>query len=101
MFFITTWESAAIVLLFVGLFSGLLIVPLNALLQHRGHMLIGAGHSIAVQNFSENLGILLLSGAYTFMVKSNIPINGIIFIFGFFVLLSMTVATLYYTKAND
>ena len=101
MFFITTWESAAIVLLFVGFFSGLLIVPLNALLQHRGHMLIGAGHSIAVQNFSENLGILLLSGAYTFMVKSNIPINGIIFIFGFFVLLSMTVATLYYTKAND
>ena len=64
-------------------------------------MLIGAGHSIAVQNFSENLGILLLSGAYTFMVKSNIPINGIIFIFGFFVLLSMTIATLYYTKAND
>jgi MFS family permease len=101
MFFITTWESAAIVLFFVGIFSGLLIVPLNALLQHRGHVLIGAGHSIAVQNFSENLGILLLSGAYTFMVKSNIPINGIIFIFGFFVLLSMTVATLYYTKAND
>jgi MFS family permease len=101
MFFITTWESAAIVLFFVGIFSGLLIVPLNALLQHRGHVLIGAGHSIAVQNFSENLGILLLSGTYTFMVKSNIPINGIIFIFGFFVLLSMTVATLYYTKAND
>ncbi len=101
MFFITTWESAAIVLLFIGIFSGLLIVPLNALLQHRGHVLIGAGHSIAVQNFSENLGILLLSGTYTFMVKSNIPINGIIFIFGFFVLLSMTVATLYYTKAND
>lgn len=101
MFFITTWESAAIVLFFVGIFSGLLIVPLNALLQHRGHVLIGAGHSIAVQNFSENLGILLLSGAYTFMVKSNIPINGIMFIFGFFVLLSMTVATLYYTKTND
>ncbi|MDC0126897.1 lysophospholipid transporter LplT [Methylophilaceae bacterium] len=101
MFFVTTWESAAIILTLVGIFSGLLIVPLNALLQHRGHLLIGAGHSIAVQNFNENLGILILSGAYTLMVKSNIPINGIMFIFGFFVLLSMTVASLFYAKAND
>ena len=101
MFFITTWQSAAIVLTLVGVFSGLLIVPLNALLQHRGHLLIGAGHSIAVQNFNENLGILLLSGTYTLMVKVNIPINGIMFIFGFFVLLSMTVASIYYAKASN
>jgi len=101
MVFITTWESALVILTLVGILSGLLIVPLNALLQHRGHILIGAGHSIAVQNFNENLGILLLSGAYTFMVKSNIPINGIMFIFGFFVLLSMTIASIYYSKANN
>ena len=101
MVFITTWESALVILTLVGILSGLLIVPLNALLQHRGHILIGAGHSIAVQNFNENLGILLLSGAYTFMVKSNIPINGIMFIFGFFVLLSMAVASIYYSKANN
>ena len=100
-FFVTTWETAAIILTIVGVLSGLLIVPLNALLQYRGHLLVGAGHSIAVQNFSENLGILLLSGAYTFMVKGNIPINGIMFIFGFFVLLSMTIASIYYAKAND
>ena len=100
-FFVTTWETAAIILTIVGVLSGLLIVPLNALLQHRGHLLVGAGHSIAVQNFSENLGILLLSGAYTFMVKGNIPINGIMFIFGFFVLLSMTIASIYYAKANN
>jgi len=101
MFFITTWQSAAIVLTLVGILSGLLIVPLNALLQHRGHILVGAGHSIAVQNFNENLGILILSGAYTLMVKGNIPINGIMFIFGFFVLLSMTVASIYYAKTNN
>ena len=101
MIFITTWETAAIILLLIGIFSGLLIVPLNALLQHRGHKLIGAGHSIAVQNFSENLGILILSGTYTFMVKGDIPINGIMFIFGFFVLLSMTVASIFYAKANN
>ena len=101
MFFITTWQSAAIVLTLIGILSGLLIVPLNALLQHRGHKLIGAGHSIAVQNFNENLGILILSGTYTLMVKGNIPINGIMFIFGFFVLLSMTIASIYYETAND
>ena len=101
MVFITTWQSAAIVLTLIGILSGLLIVPLNALLQHRGHKLIGAGHSIAVQNFNENLGILILSGTYTLMVKGNIPINGIMFIFGFFVLLSMTIASIYYEKAND
>jgi LPLT family lysophospholipid transporter-like MFS transporter len=101
MFFITTWQSAAIVLTLVGIFSGLLIVPLNALLQHRGHLLIGAGHSIAVQNFNENIGILILSGAYTLMVKGNIPINGIMFVFGFFVLLSMTIASIYYAKASN
>ena len=85
MVFVTTWQSAAIILVLIGILSGLLIVPLNALLQHRGHLLIGAGHSIAVQNFNENLGILILSGTYTLMVKGNIPINGIMFVFGFFV----------------
>ena len=100
MVFVTTWQSAAIILVLIGILSGLLIVPLNALLQHRGHLLIGAGHSIAVQNFNENLGILILSGTYTLMVKGNIPINGIMFIFGFFVLLSMTVASIYYSKTK-
>lgn len=98
--FVETWQTAAIVLILIGILSGLLIVPLNALLQYRGHKLIGAGHSIAVQNFSENLGILFLSGTYTMMVKFNIPINAIVFIFGFFVILAMTVASQYYAK-ND
>lgn len=98
--FVEAWQTAAVVLILIGILSGLLIVPLNALLQFRGHKLIGAGHSIAVQNFSENLGILFLSGAYTMMVKFNIPINAIVFIFGFFVILAMTVASQYYAK-ND
>ena len=96
--FIDQVTTATIVLLLIGIFSGLLIVPLNALLQHRGHSLIGAGHSIAVQNFSENLGILLLSIAYTYMEYLDLPINSIVFIFGFFVVLSMTFATIFYSK---
>ena len=98
MIFITTWEGAALILLLIGIFSGILIVPMNALLQYQGHHLIGAGHSIAVQNFSENLGILLLSGAYTYMVKQNLPINGIVFIFGLFVVLTMVTAAIYYAN---
>ena len=100
MVFLNTWQAAAINLLIIGIFSGILIVPMNALLQYRGHKLIGAGHSIAVQNFSENLGILILSGAYTFMVKQSLPINGIVFIFGFFVALTMIIALIYYEDAN-
>ena len=44
---------------------------MNALLQHRGHLLMGAGHSIAVQNFNENLSILVLLGVYALMIKAR------------------------------
>jgi len=40
--------------------AGYFVVPMNALLQHRGYVLLSAGHSIAVQNFNENLGILAM-----------------------------------------
>jgi D-alanyl-lipoteichoic acid acyltransferase DltB (MBOAT superfamily) len=100
MIFLSSWQGAAVILLLIGIFSGILIVPMNALLQYRGHKLIGAGHSIAVQNFSENIGILLLSGGYTLMVKQDIPINGIVFIFGLFVIMAMVVAKIYYEDIN-
>ena len=90
MVFITDWQLAGILLFAIGVLSGFFVVPLNALLQHRGHLLIGAGHSIAVQNFNENLGILLLSGAYTLMVKANLQINHIVIIFGLFVIITMS-----------
>jgi MFS family permease len=90
MIFVTNWLLAAMLLLLIGVLSGFFVVPLNALLQHRGHILVGPGHSIAVQNFNENLGILLLSGAYTLMVKSNFHMNLIVIIFGLFVILSMS-----------
>jgi MFS transporter, LPLT family, lysophospholipid transporter len=59
MIFVNDWRIAAALLFFIGMLSGFFVVPLNALLQHRGHLLMGAGHSIAIQNFNENLGILL------------------------------------------
>jgi LPLT family lysophospholipid transporter-like MFS transporter len=47
------WLATPLLIL-IGVFSGFFVVPMNALLQHRGHILMGAGHSIAVQNFNEN-----------------------------------------------
>lgn len=91
MAFVQHWQLAAILLFVIGALAGYFVVPLNALLQHRGHELIGAGHSIAVQNFNEHIGILLLLGAYLLMVKAEIPINIIVVAFGLFVSICMTV----------
>ena len=76
-------------LIFIGALSGFFVVPMNALLQHRGHILMGAGHSIAVQNFNENLSILVMTGLYYLMVKINLPIYLVITLFGIFVSASM------------
>lgn len=98
MVWITDWHIAALLLFVIGVLSGLFLVPLNALLQHRGHLLIGAGHSIAVQNFNENLGILVLSGCYTLMVRADMHINHIVVIFGLFVVVSMSLINRLYRK---
>ncbi len=98
MVLVREWHIAATLLFLIGVLSGFFVVPLNALLQHRGHLLIGAGHSIAVQNFNENLGILILSGAYTLMVKANLHIDHIVVIFGLFVIISMSMINRLYRR---
>ena len=72
-------------LVIVGALSGYFVVPMNALLQHRGHVLMSAGHSIAVQNFNENLSVLTMLVLYAFMVRMNLDVNTVIIIFGTFV----------------
>ncbi|MEW6025115.1 MAG: lysophospholipid transporter LplT [Pseudomonadota bacterium] len=66
----------------IGFLSGFFVVPMNALLQHRGHVLMSAGHSIAVQNFNENLSILTMLAMYAIMITLNLDLNIIIVIFG-------------------
>ena len=89
MAWVNEWHMAVILLFSIGALGGFFVVPLNALLQHRGHHLVGAGHSIAVQNFNENLSILLLSGIYAWMEKMTIPITNIVLYFGIFIILTM------------
>ncbi len=69
-------------LILVGALSGYFVVPMNALLQHRGHVLMSAGHSIAVQNFNENLSVLTMLLLYALMVKLDLDINIVIVMFG-------------------
>ena len=63
--FIGNVWAAAPFLILLGAIGGFLVVPMNALLQHRGHNLMGAGRSIAVQNFNEQACILFLGAFYT------------------------------------
>jgi hypothetical protein len=78
------WLAAPLLVL-IGIFSGFFVVPMNALLQHRGHILMGAGHSIAVQNFNENLSILIMTSTYSVLLKAHLSIYWIIVMFGLFV----------------
>ena len=87
--FVTSKTLAIPLLIIIGCLSGYFVVPMNALLQHRGHILMGAGHSIAVQNFNENLSILAMTGLYFLMIKADLSIYWVITLFGLLVSTSM------------
>jgi MFS transporter, LPLT family, lysophospholipid transporter len=76
-------------LVLIGALAGFFVVPMNALLQHRGHILMGAGHSIAVQNYNENLSILIMTGLYSLLIWANLSIYTVITSFGLFVAVTM------------
>ncbi len=83
--FVHSTYLAVALLILIGALSGFFVVPMNALLQHRGHILMGAGHSIAVQNFNENLSILVMTGLYFLMVRADLSIYWVVSLFGLFV----------------
>jgi hypothetical protein len=85
---------ACIILVVIGGLAGYFVVPMNALLQHRGHVLLSAGHSIAVQNFNENLSILVMLGLYSVLVWFDLSIRAVMLLFGLFVAASMVLVML-------
>lgn len=85
----TSLIVAIILLVLVGAAGGFYVVPLNALLQERGHETVGAGNAVAVQNFFENFCMLTLIGLYIVLQKNNVPVISIAFIFGGIILLSI------------
>lgn len=86
--------TACSLMMLVGALAGYFIVPMNALLQHRGYVLLSAGNSIAVQNFNENLGILVMSGIYTLLVIAGISARMTMLLFGLFVAACMVLVNL-------
>lgn len=96
---VTNTTLAIILLIMIGAMGGFFVVPMNALLQHRGHRLMGAGRSIAVQNFNENLSIFAMLGLYAVMQKLDFSIYFIIVVFG--LLLSGIMTALYKRHGHD
>lgn len=86
---------AALLMVAVGFCGGLFVVPLNALLQKCGHESIGAGNALAVQNFSENIAMLLFVGVYGWALAAGVPIMLSIIGFGMFLLLFMTMLAVF------
>ena len=80
-FISNVWVAAPFLILLGGL-GGFLVVPMNALLQHRGHNLMGAGRSIAVQNFNEQACILSLGAGYSLSTGLGLSAFGAITGFG-------------------
>jgi MFS family permease len=98
MIFVSQIWLAVVLMILIGALAGFFVVPMNALLQHRGHHLVGAGRSIAVQNFNENASILLMIAAYSLMLNQGYSIYAIIVVFGLFVAATMTVVQVWYAR---
>jgi LPLT family lysophospholipid transporter-like MFS transporter len=82
--------TSAALLIAVGACGGFFVVPLNALLQERGHESVGAGHAIAIQNFSENIAMLLLVGLYTLTSHAGASVITSMIGFGILILIGMS-----------
>jgi MFS transporter, LPLT family, lysophospholipid transporter len=80
---------AYFLLILVGWLAGYFVVPMNALLQHRGHVLMSAGHSIAVQNFNENISVLVMLLVYSLLIWLDASVQYVIIGFGIAVSLIM------------
>jgi len=97
-----TWAllASATLMVLIGAMAGYFVVPMNALLQHRGYVLLSSGHSIAVQNFSENLGILVMLGIYALLIVAGLSAAATMCLFGAFVAISMLLVILKH-RANQ
>jgi hypothetical protein len=98
MIFVSQVWLAVSLMVVIGGLAGFFVVPMNALLQHRGHHLVGAGRSIAVQNFNENSSILVMIALYSLLLNVGYSIYTVIAVFGLFVAGTMTVVQIWYWR---
>lgn len=91
---VSNLATAAMLMALVGLCGGLFVVPLNALLQETGHRSVGAGNALAVQNFLENLAMLLFVGAFSLANSRGVPVVRSAEVFGLTILIAVLGVTL-------
>jgi len=89
------WIAVALMVL-IGALAGFFVVPMNALLQHRGHHLVGAGRSIAVQNFNENTSILVMISLYSMLLHVGHSIYVVVYVYGGFIATMMLLVQWWY-----
>ena len=81
--------AASLLMIGVGTVCALLIVPFNALLQHRGKEILFSGQSIAVQNFCENTSVLMISLLYSALLAFGISLKLLMLVFGLLISISI------------
>jgi LPLT family lysophospholipid transporter-like MFS transporter len=91
-----TW--AFVIMAIVGACGGFFVVPLNALLQERGHETVGAGNAIGIQNLAENSTMLLMIGLYTLAARAGVPVRATAV--GFGGCLTLTIAGLWWHRSR-
>jgi LPLT family lysophospholipid transporter-like MFS transporter len=84
---VANMSTAVLVMALIGFCGGLFVVPLNALLQKRGHESVGAGSALAVQNFFENITMLFFVGVYSLVRGAGVGANPTVGGFGIVLLL--------------
>lgn len=87
--------TTVLLLTVIGVCGGVFVVPLNALLQERGHESVGAGHALAVQNLYENGFMLVFIGAYSLAASNGAPVVPTVTAFGVFILTGIAVLTIW------
>lgn len=92
---------AYVLMIAIGMCGGSFVVPLNALLQEKGHETIGAGNALAVQNFFENIVMLLFVGAYSAAATADVAITTTILGFGLVLLVSIGTLALFRLRRDS
>ena len=100
MLLVKTIVLACVLLVLVGCVAGYFVVPMNALLQHRGCSLLTAGRSIAVQGFNENAGMLLMLGIYAMAVSTQASLDSLIMCFSLLIVLGIASIWISQQKVN-
>jgi MFS transporter, LPLT family, lysophospholipid transporter len=89
MLWVTQWQTAVLLTALLGMVGGFFVVPMNALLQHRGVVLLSAGRSIAIQNVNENASILAMMAAYSGLLYFQAKVEDLILALAFLMIAVM------------